>query len=134
MKHDDFDTLDDFIDSALKTERTRQVPFGFHREVTTNLRVTAQIQQERNKYRVCMLVGVTAYTLLFGSATLYMALGIALSSFMDTVPGFLVYYTDMLRTVHVWWVEILAFSGLMTGIGALTLLSLNRDPRQRARN
>ncbi|MFP6584484.1 MAG: hypothetical protein VCD00_18270 [Candidatus Hydrogenedentota bacterium] len=134
MKHTDFDNIDDFIDSALKTERMRSVPFGFHRMVDSNLRVAAQIQVERNRYRMCMLVGVAAYTLAFGSATLYMVLGAIYSSLYETLPGFLMYYTQMLHTAEVWWVEIIAFTGLMTGIGIWTLLHLNSTTGEKVEN
>ena len=132
MKHDDFDDLDDFIESALKEERMRNVPFGFHRKVEDNLRISAAIQAERNKYRMIMMVGVALYTLIFGSATLYMVLGAIFSSINETLPGFLSYYTQLSQTVEIWWVELAAFTGLLTIVGIWTLAHLNERPSEDA--
>ena len=128
MNHDDFDNLDDFIDSALREERNRNVPFGFHRNVEENLRIAAAIQVERSKYRLALLIGVSFYTLLFGSATLYMILGAIFTSIGDTMPAFLSYYDQFSLAVSLWWTELAAFSGLLTSVGVWTLYRL-KDQR-----
>lgn len=132
MNHRDFEDLDDFIESALKDERMRNVPFGFQRKVEDNLRVAAAIQAERNKYRLAMIVGVTIYTLIFGSATLYMVLGAIFSSISESLPGFLSYYAQLSQTVEIWWVELAAFTGLLTVVGVWTLMHLNARPSEEA--
>lgn len=128
MNRDDFDDMDDFIDAALKDERMRNVPFGFHRKVEDNLRVAAAIQTERNKYRLCMLIGVALYTLVFGSATLYMMLGAIFTSVSETLPGFLAHYSQYSQALEIWWVELTVFTGLLTCVGIWTLWHLNAEP------
>lgn len=128
MKHTDFDNLDDFIDSALKEETMHSVPFGFHRMVENNLKITAEIQNERAQYRILMYIGVAIYTLTFGTATLYMILGGIANTLTETVPGFFAFSIHFLQYLEVWWFQSVTFMGLLTAIGLWTLARLNRDP------
>jgi hypothetical protein len=124
MKHTDFDDIDSFIDAVLKEERMQSVPFGFHRNVENNLKVAAKIQQERDQYRVLMFAGVTIYTMIFGTATLYMVL----PAVIETAPSFFSFSSSFLRYLEGWWYQVVAFTGLLTTIGIWTLARLNREP------
>lgn len=127
MKHTDFDDFDDFIDAALKSERMVSAPFGFHRVVENNLRIAAAIQKERDQYRVLMYAGVTIYTLIFGTATLYMVLGGVASTVTETVPDFFRLSTGFFQYLQIWWFQFVTFMGLLTGIGLWTLARLNAE-------
>ena len=129
MNHKDFKNLDDFIDTALKEERMQSVPFGFHRNVENNLKVAAEILQERNQYRFLMILGVTAYTLIFGTATLYMILGGIANALTETAPGFFNFSVQLLQYLEVWWYQSVIFMALLTSIGLFTLNRLNSNPK-----
>ncbi|HIA47053.1 MAG TPA: hypothetical protein EYN96_03575 [Candidatus Hydrogenedentes bacterium] len=128
MNHKEFDNIDDFIDAALKEERMDSVPFGFHRVVENNLKISAVIQKELSQYRALMYIGVTIYTLIFGTATLYMVLGGIATALSETVPAFFSFSVSFLQYLEVWWFQVVTFMALLTGIGVWTLVRLNTDP------
>ena len=128
MNHKDFKNLDDFIDTALKEERMQSVPFGFHRNVENNLKVAAEILQERNQYRFLMILGVTAYTLIFGTATLYMILGGIANALTETAPGFFNFSVQLLQYLEVWWYQSVIFMALLPPSVSLSLSPLSVSP------
>jgi hypothetical protein len=130
MNHKDFNHIDDFIDAALKEETMHSTPFGFHRMVDNNLKISVVIQKERGQYRALMYIGVTIYTLIFGTATLYMVLGGIATTLSETVPEFFNFSVSFLQYLQVWWFQSVTFMALLTSIGIWTLLRLNNDPHE----
>ncbi|PCJ55910.1 MAG: hypothetical protein COA73_13185 [Candidatus Hydrogenedentota bacterium] len=88
MKPDEFDSMDDYIDAALRSESWRTVPLGFQRSVGNTLRVAGAIRSERLRFRYGLLAGLGLFTLLFGSTSMYMVLGGIFSAMERSIPGF----------------------------------------------
>ncbi len=119
MKPDDFDSMDEFIDVALRSESWRTVPIGFQRDVTNVVHVAGAIRSERNRFRYCLLAGLGLFTLLFGSTSMYMVLGGMLNAMERSIPGFWGMWDMVLfQLSHGWATGVVVTSaGLLAVVG-----------------
>jgi len=118
MKPNDFDSMDDFIDAALRSETWRTVPMGFQREVTNAVHVAGAIRSERRRFRYGLLAGLGMFTLVFGSTSMYMVLGGILGALERSIPGFWGYCDSIRFQLSRGWPEGAVFTGMLLLFGA----------------
>jgi hypothetical protein len=118
MKPDDFESMDEFIDTALRSETWRAVPLGLQRSVTNAVCVAGAIRSERRRFRYGLMAGLGAFTLLFGSTSMYMVLGGILGAMERSIPGFWGYCDSVRFQVSQGWPKGALFAGVLLLFGA----------------
>lgn len=124
-------TLDDFIESALKSERLRAVPPHFHRTVVRRVQVAVLVDRERRRFRRCVGSAVTVAAVLSG-VTILAALGSGIrESLVQSIPGALGMYDQFVYLAGQWWPSAVATTTALAF--ALALAGLVYDMRLQTR-
>lgn len=114
MDPKEFDTLDDFIEAALKSDPVRSVPLGFRRRIEEKVRVLMLIERERRRFRNCVAAGLVVGLALVMSGAIVATLSGLPGMIADTVPGARGYYDFVVSQWALRW----------PGIAAAVLLAL----------
>ena len=111
MQPNNFDALDQFIDTALRDDPIRPVPFGFGAAVANRVRAAAMLRRQRRHMRQSLAaLFLGALVVIAGAAATWQSGG----EFLSRVPGGLGY-------VDYWSVQM---TGLWPGIAASAVLLL----------
>lgn len=119
----EFDDLDGFIESALRSEPFRPVPFGFQRRVEDRLRVAALCERERRRFRRCMTVAGMVMVGLVSAGIFFVFLAGA-GGLAASIPGFLGFYDGFVSLAAFWWpgaVGLAVVVACMLGLGSMLL-------------
>ncbi len=119
MESDTRDELDGLIDSVLRDEPERDVPFAFHRGVEERLQIASLLDRERSRFRRCWaFAGTVAGVLAAGTAVTWFGIGIP-DLVGRAVPGALGSYDQfMIVLANRWPSMALGSIVLLMGLGA----------------
>ncbi len=125
------------IDAALRSERPRPLPHGFHARLQRRIRIATMVEKERRAFHRRMVHVVAMGILVLATATVAGLYWDISETFLWDWPG-LLGYIDYLAasTSHAWWIS--SNPALMVSLGAvLTTLLLAgavvgvfREPRR----
>lgn len=106
METDKKDALDRLIDSVLRDEPERNVPFAFHRGVQERLQIAALLDRERKHFHTCWaFAGSVAAILATGAAMVWFGVGIP-DLVGRAVPGALGSYDQFVLVLANRWPSI----------------------------
>ena len=117
METNEKDDLDSLIDSALRDEPERNVPFAFHRGVQERVQIAALLDRERKHFRTCWaFAGSVAGMLTAGAAMVWFGAGIP-DLVGRAVPGALGSYDQFVLVLADRWptmalVSVILLAGL----------------------
>ncbi len=119
MESEKRDELDSLIDSVLRDEPERNVPFAFHRGVEERLHIASLLDRERKRFRTCWaFAGTVAGILAAGTAMAWFGAGIP-DLVGRAVPGALGSYDQFVFVLANHWLSMaLASIGLLAGLAA----------------
>jgi hypothetical protein len=108
----EFDSLDDFIEAALKSDAVRSVPLGFRRRIEEKVRVLMLIERERRRFRNCVAAGIAGALALVLSGAIAATLSGLPGTIADSVPGARGYYDFVVSQWALRWPGIAASAAL----------------------
>lgn len=112
MHPNNFESMDDFIDAALRSEAVRTPAIDLQRRIQDRIRMSAMAGRERRRFRARVLLSAGAFVLM---ALGFIAAGSGVAGVLrDTVPGALGYY-------DYWSMAASRWGGLAAGMGLAML-------------
>ena len=119
MEPDEKDEIDLLIDSALRDEPERDVPFAFHRSVENRVQIASLLNRERKHFRRCWtLAGTVAGCLSTAAAMTWFGAGVP-DLVGRAVPGALGSYDHFMFMLAAHWPTMaLASTALLSVLGA----------------
>lgn len=127
MKPDEFNSLDGFIESALRGEAMRTVPPGLRRRVQEKLHIAALLERERQRFRRCLVVAALVLLGLLSSSGIAAVLGDVRGTILGSVPGAMGLYDQFASRLGLWWPGLAGLTGVlvcMLGMGSLLQVAL----------
>ena len=115
MKRDDFDSMDDFIEAALRSEPMLPVPFGFARSVEERLQVAALMERERRRFVRCFGIAGILTAAVAALMVAVFAQGNLVAAVVQNVPGALGHLDYALSVAATYGLGVAGAAAVLSG-------------------
>lgn len=126
MEPENSGELDRLIDSALRNEPERDVPFGFHRGVEERLKMAALLDRELKRFRTCWAsAAVLSVALTCATVSVWLGAGLP-GAAARAFPGLLGSYDSFILTLAMRWPTIALTSTALLALLCGAYIALTR--------